>query len=94
MMLPPAAPEPLPAPTPPPVLESGPVAYEEPAEEEENEEEAEETCISAMELIGGNGQYVTADCSRVTDNNNEVPAQGFNDQEFPRLVPRSGSSFW
>ncbi len=94
MMLPPAAPEPLPAPTPPPVLESGPVAYEEPAEEEEeNEEEAEETCISAMELIGGNGQYVTADCSRVTDNDNEVTAQGFNDQEFPRLVPRSGSSF-
>uniref|UniRef100_A0A672PGM6 B-related factor 1 n=1 Tax=Sinocyclocheilus grahami TaxID=75366 RepID=A0A672PGM6_SINGR len=55
MMLPPAAPEPPPAPTPPPVLESGPVAYEEPAEEEEeNEEEAEESCISAMELIGGN----------------------------------------
>ncbi len=72
MMLPPAAPEPLPAPTPPPMLESGPVAYEEPAEDEENEEEAEETCISAMELIGGNGQYVTADCSRVTDNDNEV----------------------
>ncbi|XP_073788292.1 transcription factor IIIB 90 kDa subunit isoform X2 [Danio rerio] len=55
MMLPPAAPEPPPAPTPPPVLESGPVAYDEPAEEEEEiEEEAEESCVSAMELIGGN----------------------------------------
>uniref|UniRef100_A0A8C1YME2 B-related factor 1 n=1 Tax=Cyprinus carpio TaxID=7962 RepID=A0A8C1YME2_CYPCA len=54
MILPPAAPEPPPAPTPPPVWESGPVAYEEPAEEEENEEEAEDSCISAMELIGGN----------------------------------------
>ncbi|KAG1964262.1 transcription factor IIIB 90 kDa subunit-like [Pimephales promelas] len=54
-MLPPAAPEPPPAPTPPPMLEIGPVAYEEPAEEEEeNEEEAEESCVSAMELIGGN----------------------------------------
>lgn len=61
LMLPPAAPEPPPAPTPPLVLESGPVAYDEPAEEEEeNEEEAEVSCISAMELIGGNGQYVTA----------------------------------
>uniref|UniRef100_A0A673M955 Transcription factor IIIB 90 kDa subunit n=1 Tax=Sinocyclocheilus rhinocerous TaxID=307959 RepID=A0A673M955_9TELE len=49
MMLPP------PAPTLPPVMESGPVAYDEPAEEEEeNEEEAEVSCISAMELIGGN----------------------------------------
>ncbi|CAM4692548.1 unnamed protein product [Leuciscus chuanchicus] len=54
-MLPPAAPEPPPAPTPPPMLEIGPVAYEEPAEEEEeNEDEAEESCVSAMELIGGN----------------------------------------
>lgn len=93
MILPPAAPEPPPAPTPPPVWESGPVAYEEPAEEEENEEEAEDSCISAMELIGGNGQYVTSDCSRVTDKDNEVTAQGFSDQEFPRLVPRSDSSF-
>lgn len=61
MMLHPATPEPPVAPTPPPVVESGPVAYEEPAEEEEeNEEEPEEACVSAMELIGGHGQYVTA----------------------------------
>lgn len=94
MMLPPAAPEPPAAPTPPPVLESGPVAYDEPAEEEEEiEEEAEEPCVSAMELIGGNGQYVTADLSCVTDKDNEVTARGFNDQGFPRLVPRSDSSF-
>ncbi|XP_065113251.1 BRF1 general transcription factor IIIB subunit b isoform X1 [Paramisgurnus dabryanus] len=54
-MLPPAAPEPPVAPTPPPVVESGPVAYEEPAEEEEEiEEEPEESCVSAMQLIGGN----------------------------------------
>jgi len=45
-----------------------------------------------MELIGGNGQYVTADCSLVTDKDNEVTARGFSDQGFPRLVPRSGSS--
>lgn len=92
-MLPPAAPEPPPAPTPPPMLEIGPVAYEEPAEEEEeNEEEAEESCVSAMEMIGGSGQYVTADCSLVTDKDIEVTAGGFSDQGFPRLVPRSGSS--
>ncbi|KAI7799643.1 transcription factor IIIB 90 kDa subunit [Triplophysa rosa] len=54
MMLPPATPEPSVAPTPPPVVESGPVAYEEPAEEEEeNEEEPEESCVSAVQLIGG-----------------------------------------
>uniref|UniRef100_A0A8C2K5I6 BRF1 RNA polymerase III transcription initiation factor subunit a n=1 Tax=Cyprinus carpio TaxID=7962 RepID=A0A8C2K5I6_CYPCA len=34
------------------VVESGPVAYEEPAEEEEEDEE-EEHCVSAMQLMGG-----------------------------------------
>lgn len=56
-MLPPVIPETPPAPiAPPPVIESGPVAYEEPAEEEEDEE-VEEPCVSAMKLMGGNGQY-------------------------------------
>ncbi|XP_050981416.1 BRF1 RNA polymerase III transcription initiation factor subunit a [Labeo rohita] len=34
------------------VVESGPVAYEDPADEEEEEEE-DEHCVSAMELMGG-----------------------------------------
>lgn len=55
VVLPPVTPETPPAPTPPPVIESGPVTYEEPAEEEEDEE-VEEPCVSAMKLIGGNGQ--------------------------------------
>lgn len=55
-MLPPVTPKTPPAPTPPPVIESGPVTYEEPTEEEEDEE-VEEPCVSAMKLIGGNGQY-------------------------------------
>ncbi|XP_016358982.1 transcription factor IIIB 90 kDa subunit isoform X1 [Sinocyclocheilus anshuiensis] len=68
MMLPPAAPEPPPAPTPPPVMEIGPVAYDEPAEEEEeNEEEAEVSCISAMELIGGNETIEFMTTFRFTD---------------------------
>lgn len=37
------------------VVESGPVAYEEPAEEEEEDEE-EEHCVSAMQLMGGTGK--------------------------------------
>ncbi|KAK1795942.1 hypothetical protein P4O66_009056 [Electrophorus voltai] len=55
MSVPPATPEPAPVPASPPVIESGPVAYEEPTEEDE-EAEAEEPCVSAMELMGGNGQ--------------------------------------
>lgn len=55
-MPPPVTPETPPAPTPPPVIESGPVSYEEPTEEEEDEE-VEEPCVSAMKLMGGNGQY-------------------------------------
>ncbi|KAF5906507.1 transcription factor IIIB 90 kDa subunit-like, partial [Clarias magur] len=53
VMPPPVTPVTPPAPTPPPVIECGPVTYEEPAEEEEDEE-AEEPCLSAMKLIGGN----------------------------------------
>lgn len=59
VLLPPVTPETPPAPTPPPVIESGPVTYEEPAEEEEDEE-VEEPCVSAMKLMGGNGQYDTS----------------------------------
>lgn len=36
------------------VVESGPVTYDDPGEEEEEEEE--EQCISAMQLMGGDGQ--------------------------------------
>lgn len=36
------------------VVESGPVVYDEAAEEEDEEEE--EACVSAMDLLGGNGQ--------------------------------------
>lgn len=36
------------------VVESGPVAYEDPTHEEEEDEE-EEHCISAMQLMGGSG---------------------------------------
>lgn len=36
------------------VVESGPVAYEEPKEEEEEDEE--EQCCSAIQLMGGDGQ--------------------------------------
>lgn len=63
-MLPPVTPETTPAPTPPPVIESGPVTYEEPTEEEEDEE-VEEPCVSAMKLMGGNGQYKQQTCSEV-----------------------------
>lgn len=55
-MLPSVTPEIPPDPTPPPVIESGPVTYEEPTEEEEDEE-VEEPCVSALKLMGGNGQY-------------------------------------
>lgn len=51
-----ATPEAPSAPTPPPVVESGPVTYEEHAGEEEDEE-VEEPCVSAMKLIGENGQF-------------------------------------
>lgn len=38
------------------VVESGPVLYDDAAAEEEEEEE-EEACVSAMDLMGGNGQF-------------------------------------
>lgn len=38
------------------VVESGPVVYDDAAAEEEEEEE-EEACVSAMELLGSNGQF-------------------------------------
>lgn len=44
------------------VVESGPVAYEDPGEEEEEEEE--EQCVSAMQLMGGDGQSVLSLSSR------------------------------
>lgn len=37
------------------VVESGPVMYDDAAAEEE-EEEDEEACVSAMDLLGANGQ--------------------------------------
>lgn len=40
----------------PVVVESGPVVYEDALEEEEEEEE--EPCVSAIQLMGGNGQFV------------------------------------
>lgn len=39
------------------VLESGPVAYEDPTHEEEEEEEEEEPCFSAMQLMGSSGMF-------------------------------------
>lgn len=36
------------------LVESGPVVYDDVADEEEEDEE--EPCVSAMELLGGNGQ--------------------------------------
>ena len=40
------------------MLENVPVEYDEAAEEEEDEEEAEaeEPCVSAIQLMGGNGE--------------------------------------
>lgn len=51
------APNPLPVPArvPAVVVESGPVVYDDAAADEEDEEE-EEMCVSAMDLLGGNGQ--------------------------------------
>lgn len=37
------------------VVESGPVVYDDAAAEDE-EEDDEEPCVSAMDLLGGNGQ--------------------------------------
>lgn len=39
------------------VVESGPVVYDDAAAEEEDEEE-EEACVSALELLGSNGQFI------------------------------------
>lgn len=52
-----AGPSPLPAPAGDPavVVESGPVVYDDAAAEDEDEEE-DETCVSAMDLLGNNGQ--------------------------------------
>lgn len=51
------APNPLPVPAgvPAVVVESGPVVYDDAAADEEDEEE-EEMCVSAMDLLGSNGQ--------------------------------------
>ncbi len=38
------------------VVESGPVAYEEPANEEDEDEE-DEHCVSAVQLMGGTGMW-------------------------------------
>lgn len=38
------------------VVESGPVIYNDAADEEEDEEE--DACVSAMELLGGNGPFL------------------------------------
>lgn len=46
------------------VVESGPVAYEDLGEDEEEDEE--EPCFSAMQLMGGNGQYWLKYSSPVT----------------------------
>lgn len=40
------------------VVESGPVAYEDPGEEEDEDED--EQCVSAMQLMGGDGQSASA----------------------------------
>ena len=37
------------------LVESGPVVYDEAAEEEEEEEE--DPCMSAMEMMGSNGEF-------------------------------------
>lgn len=45
------------------VVESGPVVYDDAAAEDEDEDE-EEACVSAMDLLGSNGQSTS--CSEVT----------------------------
>ena len=54
---------PVEAPTSGVVVESGPVVYDDGVADEEEEEE-EEPCVSAMALMGGNGQFV---CSTQLD---------------------------
>lgn len=39
------------------VVESGPVVYDDAAGDEEEDEE-EEACVSAMDLLGSNGQFL------------------------------------
>lgn len=48
-------PLPVPVGDPAVVVESGPVVYDEAAADEEDEED-EEACVSAMDLLGSNGQ--------------------------------------
>lgn len=48
-------PLPVPVGDPAVVVESGPVLYDEAAAEDEDEED-EEACVSAMDLLGSNGQ--------------------------------------
>lgn len=43
------------------VVESGPVAYEEPVDEEEEDEE-DEHCVSAVQLMGGTGMWCNKVC--------------------------------
>lgn len=59
-------PTPNTAPSGPTMVESGPVAYDEAAEDEE-EEEVEEPCVSALQLLGGNGEGTcNADHTHIT----------------------------
>lgn len=51
------------------VVESGPVVYDDAAAEDE-EEEDEEACVSAMDLLGGNGQ-------------SQLPVSRFRTPPFP-----------
>lgn len=51
------------------VVESGPVVYDDAAAEDEEEDE-EEACVSAMDLLGGNGQ-------------SQLPVSRFKTPPFP-----------
>lgn len=51
-----ALPVPVEAPASGVVVESGPVDYEDAAADEDEDEE-DETCVSAMDLMGGNGEF-------------------------------------
>lgn len=46
---------PVPAAVPAVLVESGPVVYDDAADEEDEDEE--ETCVSAMDLLGSSGQF-------------------------------------
>lgn len=50
-------PRPVGAPTSGVVVESGPVVYDDAAAVDDEDDEEEEACVSAMELMGSNGQF-------------------------------------